>query len=99
MMNKIYVGQLTYNTSEQQVKETFGKFGAIKTVHLVMDKATGRSRGFGFVEFENKESADSAIKAMNGKEFDGRSLVVNLAKPQAPRTRDSRDSRGGHSSW
>lgn len=83
-MKSIYVGNLVYSASEEQVKELFEQFGEVSAVRLISDKQTGKKKGFGFVEMED-DSALKAIDALEGKEFAGRTLRVNEAKPRAPR--------------
>lgn len=83
---KLYVGNLSFNTSEQQLRALFEPFG-VTSASLVMDRETGRPRGFGFVELADSQQGNAAIAAMNGKNVDGRDLTVNEAKP--------RESRGG----
>jgi cold-inducible RNA-binding protein len=82
-MMKIYVGNLSFNTTEQQVRELFEPHGAVTSASLVMDRETGRPRGFGFVEMADGAAAQTAITALNGKNLDGRDLTVNEAKPKA----------------
>lgn len=88
MSTKLYVGNLSFNTSNEDLQELFGGAGTVETVNIVEDRDTGRSRGFGFVEMATKEDADNAIEQFNGKEFDGRALTVNEARP--------REDRGGN---
>ena len=83
--NKLYVGNLAYNTTVDNLKDAFSEFGEIADAVIITDKATGRSKGFGFVEYSDTEAAQKAADAMNGKEVDGRALVVNFARPQRPR--------------
>jgi RNA recognition motif-containing protein len=80
MNNRLYIGNLSYSTTEEKLQATFSPFGAISSVHLVADKETGRSRGFAFVEFATEEEAQAAIKGLNGQEVDGRQLRVNVAE-------------------
>jgi RNA recognition motif-containing protein len=82
-MMKIYVGNLSFNTSESALRELFEAHGAVTSASLVMDRDTGRPRGFGFVEMADNNAAQAAISALNGKSFDGRDLTVNDAKPRA----------------
>lgn len=82
---KLYVGNLPYNATEEELTELFGAHGTVASVHLISDRETGRSKGFGFVEFENDDEAKAAIDAVNGQEFGGRALVVNEARPQTER--------------
>ena len=87
---KLYVGNLSFNTSESQLREMFAAHGDVSSAALVMDRETGRPRGFGFVEFSNDEHARTAMTALNGKNVDGRDLTVNEAKP-----REGGGGRGG----
>ncbi len=79
---KLYVGNLSFNTSEDQLRELFAPFGAVSSATLVTDRDTGRPRGFGFVEMNSDEEARAAITGLNGKNVDGRDLTVNEAKPR-----------------
>jgi RNA recognition motif-containing protein len=88
---KLYVGNLPYNTTEEQLRELFGAYGAPSSVSIVVDRYSGRSRGFGFVEFADSGEAQAAIEALNGKEFGGRTLTVNEARSD----RGGRGDRGG----
>ena len=88
MKKKLYVGNLSFETTESDLKELFGQAGSVETVRIITDRDTGRSKGFGFVEMQ--EGGDKAIAEMNGKDFKGRALTVNEARPMSPR-----DSRGG----
>ena len=88
MKKKIYVGSLSFQTTETELKELFAQSGPVETVHIITDRETGRSKGFGFVEMQ--EGADHAMGQLNGKEFNGRALTVNEAKPLG-----SRPSGGG----
>jgi len=81
MMN-IYVGNLPYGMSDAELQEAFAAHGTVSTAKVVMDRQTGRSRGFGFVEMENDSEAEAAITALNGTELGGRKLVVNQARPK-----------------
>ncbi|MEO8650225.1 MAG: RNA-binding protein [Acidobacteriota bacterium] len=85
MSMKLYVGNLSFNTSNSELEELFGQIGTVETATVVEDRDTGRSRGFGFVEMANKEDAERAIEELNGKEVDGRELKVNEAKPRENR--------------
>ncbi len=89
-MTNIYVGNLSFRTSEQELEQAFGAYGAVEKVIILKEKETGRSRGFAFVEMANKDEAERAIAAMNGRDLGGRALQVNEARPREPR-----DSRGG----
>ena len=83
---KLYVGNLSFNTSNLDLQDMFGAFGAVQSANVVEDRETGRSRGFGFVEMSSKSEGDEAISGLNGKEVDGRSLTVNEAKPREERS-------------
>jgi RNA recognition motif-containing protein len=82
---KLYVGNISFNTSNQDLNDIFGEFGAVESANVVEDRETGRSRGFGFVEMSSKSEGEAAISALNGKEVDGRELKVNEAKPREDR--------------
>lgn len=82
---KLYVGNLSFKTTEQQLRELFEPFG-VTSASLVMDRETGRPRGFGFVEVADAQQGNAAIEAINGKNVDGRDLTVNEAKPREPRS-------------
>ncbi len=84
-MKKIYVGNLSFSTSDQDLNTTFAEFGQVASARVVTDRETGRSRGFGFVEMEDDNAAQQAIQNLNGKEVDGRTLNVNEARPREPR--------------
>ena len=86
MAKKLYVGGIPYSTTDDQLKAAFAQAGAVTSATIIMDKMTGRSKGFGFVEFENDAEADAAIEMWNGKELEGRRLTVNEALPMQPRT-------------
>ena len=89
----IYVGNLPHKTTEDELRQAFAEFGQVTEVRLIMDKFSGESKGFGFVEMPSKAEAEKAIKAMNGKEFMGRDLNVNEARPKTDRGGGGR--RGG----
>lgn len=82
MGNKLYVGGLPYSVTEGQLEEIFSQHGSVQSARVISDKFTGRSRGFGFVEMGSDEEAQKAIQALNGTELEGRTLVVNEARPQ-----------------
>jgi RNA recognition motif-containing protein len=86
---KIYVGNLSYSTSEADIRTAFGQYGTVDSADVIMDRGTGRSKGFGFVEMSNDTEGQAAIDALNGKDLDGRSLNVNVAKPREERPRPS----------
>ena len=83
----IYVGNLSYKVSEDELKETFTPFGAVESARIITDRDTGRSKGFGFVEMNNDEEGKAAIAELDGKELDGRNLKVNEARPREERPR------------
>jgi RNA recognition motif-containing protein len=83
---KLYVGNLAYSVDKSSLEELFGDFGTVTSAQVIMDRETGRSKGFGFVEMGSDQEAQSAISALNGKSVDGRNLTVNEARPQEPRT-------------
>ena len=85
--NKLYVGNLSFNSTENDVSDAFSAYGTVTSVTLITDRETGRPRGFGFVEMSSDAEAQAAMQAMDGQDLDGRSLKVNVAKP--------RESRGG----
>ncbi len=86
MGSKLYVGGLPYSATEPQVQDLFAQHGTVESARVITDKFTGQSRGFGFVEMSTSEEATAAITAVNGTEMDGRTLTVNEAKPQEPRS-------------
>ncbi len=91
---KIYVGNMSYDVQEDDLRQAFGEFGQVDSVSIIMDKFSGRSKGFGFVEMSTKEAGEAAISGLNGKELKGRSITVNEAKPQT-KNRDARSGAGG----
>ncbi|MDD5043838.1 MAG: RNA-binding protein [Patescibacteria group bacterium] len=94
MAKKLYVGGLPYSTTEDELKEAFSAAGTVETARVITDKMTNRSKGFGFVEMSSDEEAQKAIEMFNGKDFGGRNIVVNEARPMEERPR--RDNfRGG----
>jgi len=84
MTKKLYVGNLSFQTTEDELETLFAQLGGVESVRIITDRDTGRSRGFGFVEMDDGD-ADKAIEQLNGNEFDGRALTVNEARPQQPR--------------
>jgi len=86
MSTKLFVGNLSFNTTENQLQDMFAAHGSVTAVDLIMDKFTGRPRGFAFVTMESKEAADAAAQALNGKSVDGRALTVNEARPREERS-------------
>lgn len=96
MSTKLYVGNLSYNTTENQLQDLFSAHGNVTSVDLIMDKFSGRPRGFGFVTMETKEAADAAVQALNGKNIDGRDLTVNEARPREDRPARTGGGGGGY---
>jgi cold-inducible RNA-binding protein len=99
-VTKLYVGNLPYSVTDQLLSEMFASYGNVASATIIMDKMNGRSKGFGFVELEDDEAAQTAISEMNGKEVDGRNLVVSVARPMEDRPRrnfggDNRRGGGG----
>ncbi len=90
MGKKLYVGNLPYSATEQVLIDTFSQCGVVESAKIIVDRETGRSKGFGFVEMASDDEAAEAIKAFHGADYSGRSLTVNEARPQAPR-----EERGG----
>ncbi|NLE29296.1 MAG: RNA-binding protein [Phycisphaerae bacterium] len=84
---KIYVGNLPYDTTDEQLHELFSEFGQILSTAVIMDRVSGRSRGFGFVEMANDAEAENAIEVLHQKDFNGRALTVNKAQPKENRPR------------
>jgi RNA recognition motif-containing protein len=95
MAKKLYVGGLSYDTTEETLKKTFAEVGTVETAVIINDRESGRSKGFGFVEMSTEDEAKKAIETFNGKELDGRSLIVNEARPQEERPRSGGYDRGG----
>lgn len=85
MAKKLFVGSLPYSTTSDQLRDIFAKIGQVVEANVVMDKMTGRSRGFGFVEMATEEDAKKSVDSLNGTEIDGRKIFVSEARPQAPR--------------
>ena len=98
--NKLFVGNLSFNTTENALQDAFAAHGTVLEANLMMDRATGRPRGFGFVTMSTEEEAQNAVAALNGKSVDGRALTVNIARPREERAPGSGrpqygSSRGG----
>ena len=93
---KLYVGNLSFQTSSYDLEELFGSVGTVESASVVEDRETGRSRGFGFVEMSSKEEGEAAISEFNGKEVNGRELNVNEAKPREDRGSGGGGGRGGY---
>ena len=101
MGKKLYVGNLTYGVSDSDLQQMFEPFGTVQSAQIIMDRDTGRSKGFGFVEMGSDQEAQAAIQGLNGKEVGGRSLTVNEARPRTEgggrgRSGGGRGGHGGH---
>ncbi len=96
MTKKLYVGNLSYETTNGNLEELFTPFGQVRSAQVIQDRDTGRSKGFGFVEMSDDNAARAAITALNDKEHDGRRLMVNEAKPREERSSGGGGSRGGY---
>ena len=97
MAKKLYVGGLPYSTTEDQLRDAFAQAGAVESSVIIMDKMSGRSKGFGFIEMSSDAEAQSAIDMWNGKDFGGRTLTVNEARPMEERPKTGGGYRGGGS--
>src|SRR3990167_5107312 len=93
MGRKLYVGNLPFTATNETLSDAFAKFGTVDSAKIIMDRDTGRSKGFGFVEMSTDAEAQKGIEQLNGKDWDGRALTVNEAKPMAPR--ENRSEFGG----
>lgn len=89
MSTKIYVGNLSFNVSNQDLAEKFSAFGSVESAKVITDRDTNRSKGFGFVEMSSAQEASDAINNLNGTDFEGRQMTVNEAKPMEPRNNNS----------
>jgi cold-inducible RNA-binding protein len=96
MSAKLFVGNLSFNTTENDLQDAFAAFGTVVETNLMMDRATGRPRGFGFITMSTPEEAQKAIAGMSGKDLDGRALTVNLARPREERPGGRGGGRGGY---
>ncbi|MEK7662486.1 MAG: RNA-binding protein [Patescibacteria group bacterium] len=90
MAKKLYVGGLPYSSTDDSLKGAFSQAGTVESAVIIMDKMTGRSKGFGFVEMATDAEAEAAINMWNGKDFEGRTITVNEARPLEPRNNDNR---------
>jgi cold-inducible RNA-binding protein len=88
---KLYVGNLPYSVTEDRLQEHFSQYGSVLSARIIMDKFSGRSKGFGFVEMSSDQEAERAVNALNGTDLEGRNIVVSEARPQPPRTPQRRD--------
>ncbi len=98
-MYKLFVGGLPFSTTEDELKELFAAHGAVASAIVVKDRDTGRSKGFGFVEFESDDEGKAAEKALNGSDLGGRSITVNEARPREERPRRDFNGGGNDRSW
>jgi RNA recognition motif-containing protein len=96
---KLYVGNLSFNTSEAQLEQLFASVGSVASVNVMRDRSTGQSRGFGFVEMADAGAGAEACSTLNDRELDGRRLKVNEARPMEPRSGGFRPSRGRDTRW
>ena len=99
MGNKLYVGNLSYRVTSEDLQEHFAAAGAVQSANVVYDRETGRSRGFGFVEMDSDDAASAAIAQFNGQEYDGRNMVVNEARPRDDRGGGRGNHGGGGGRW
>ncbi len=100
MAKKLYVGGLSYDTTEDSLKELFSQAGNVESAIIITDKMSGRSKGFGFVEMSTEEEAQQAIKKFDKTEFEGRTITVNEARPKEPRPNGGNDFNGNRKqSW
>ncbi len=99
MSFNIYVGNLSFNSTEGDLRSLFAQYGEVDTVKIISDQFTGRSRGFGFVEMQNRDEGLLAVQGLDSKELGGRSLKVNEAKPKNDRGNGRRDDRSRGSRW
>ncbi len=95
MSKKLYVGNLSYEVTDSTLEEMFGEFGTVRSAQVIQDRDTGRSKGFGFVEMEDSNSAEAAIRGLNEKDHGGRKLAVNEARPREERTGGGGGGGGG----
>src|SRR5690606_33199469 len=95
MSNKLYVGNLSFRVTSEDLQDHFAAAGAVESANVVFDRETGRSRGFGFVEMASEDAANNAIAQFNGQEYDGRDMVVNEARPREDRNGGGGGRRGG----
>jgi cold-inducible RNA-binding protein len=96
MSNKLYVGNLSYNTTENDLQDAFAAHGTVVQANLMTDRVTGRARGFGFVTMSSPEEAENAVNALNGSSLDGRALTVNVARPREERPSSGGSAYGGN---
>ena len=95
MATKLFIGSLSWNTTDDQLKDFFSTVGTVASASVIVDRETNRSKGFGFVEMSSDDEAKAAVDQLNGKELDGRAIVVNEARPREERPRGSFGGNGG----
>lgn len=95
MATKLFVGRLSFNTTSESLQALFAQYGKVVSVSVITDRETNRSKGFGFVEMEDQADAQKAINALDGKTFEDRPIVVNVARPKEDRPQNRGNSRGG----
>ncbi len=96
---RLYVGNISFNSDEDSLRQAFSAFGGVTSVHMVTDRDTGRPRGFGFVEMESADQGNAAIDGLNGTDLDGRTLNVNEARPRPERSFEGGGRDRGQSRW
>lgn len=97
MSSKLYVGNLSWSVRDEDLQQQFASFGQVQSAKVMMDRDSGRSKGFGFVEMSNSQEAEAAIQALNGQNMGGRDLTVNIARPMEARPAGGRGYGGGYS--
>lgn len=95
MATKLFVGKLSYDTTNDSLQALFAQYGTVVSAQVIVDRDTNRSKGFGFVEMEDQAAAQAAINALDGKEFEGRTIAVSVARPREDRPQGGNDFRGG----
>lgn len=99
MGKKLYVGNLPYSATDTNLNVAFSQCGTVESAKVIMDRDTGQSKGFAFVEMSSDSEAQNAISKLNGADYEGRAMTVNEARPQAPRENGGRAGRGGRAGW
>jgi len=95
MATKLYVGKLSYDTTDNSLQTLFAQYGTVVSAQVIMDRDTNRSKGFGFVEMEDQSAAETAIKELDGQQFEGRAISVNVARPREDRPQGRSNFGGG----
>src|SRR4029079_7895405 len=98
MATKLFVGKLSFDTTSDSLQTLFAQYGKVISAQVIIDRGTNQSKGFGFVEMEDQEAAQAAINALDGKEFENRTIVVNVARPREDRPQNRNNFRGGFQS-